>query len=82
MNRFPDIQTEMTSSDTPASESSATDEAPAHHGHEATTEQPAMTGVLEPNSGGQVFILVSFGFLAFIMLVAMTRYCSSKNYGD
>ena len=95
MNRFPELQTDLIFSDTPASEPGATEDAPAPAPApaadpvetQATTEQaeplqPAMTGVLEPISGTQVFILVSFGVLAFIMLVAMTRYGSSKNYGD
>jgi hypothetical protein len=41
-----------------------------------------MTGVLEPISGMQTFVLVMFGVLAFIMLVAMTRFGSKNNYGD
>ena len=98
MNRFPDFQTDLLFSETPAApaDEHAKTEAPAkvdaaggEHGagHEATTIQPVplapqVTGVLEPISGMQTFLLTMFGVLAFIMLVALTRYGSKNNYGD
>ncbi|MFT4546066.1 MAG: hypothetical protein ACI8XO_000316 [Verrucomicrobiales bacterium] len=57
-------------------------------GHTATTTEPAplapqMQGVLEePISSGQIWILILFGFAAFLMIVAMTRFQSDKDYGD
>jgi hypothetical protein len=94
MNRFPDFQTDLIFSETPAAPAetealSKVDAAVEEHaaGHEATTTQPVplapqATGVLEPISGTQTFILAMFGVLAFIMLVALTRYGSKNNYGD
>ena len=43
---------------------------------------PQQNAVLDPISGGQVFMLTMFGVVAFIVLVAMTRYGKSNNYGD
>ena len=83
MNRIPDFQIDqMFSSTAPA---------PAPGGEagtatESTTQPvplaPQLTGVLEPISGMQSFILTMFGVLAFVMLIAMTRYGRDKNYGD
>jgi hypothetical protein len=95
MNRFPDFQTDLLFSETAPVEGADTakSEAPAHAGgehgetHVATTEQPVplapqATGVLEPISGMQTIVLVLFGLLAFCLLLCMTRYGRSHDYGD
>lgn len=89
MNRFPDFHTDLIFSES-APVADAKPDAAAKGDvveHSATTEQPVplapqATGVLEPISGMQSFVLTMFGVLAFIMLVAMTRYGSKNNYGD
>lgn len=83
MNRIPDFQIDqMFSSAEPV---------PAPEGEVTTTTEsttqpvplaPQATGALEPISGTQTFILTMFGVLAFVGLVAMTRYGRDKNYGD
>lgn len=85
MNRIPDFQIDLMFSETPPV---ATDgaEGDAARTTESTTQPvplaPQATGVLEPISGMQTFILTMFGVLAFVMLVAMTRYGKNHNYGD
>lgn len=81
MKHFPDFQFDlMLSENAPAADGLA---------HEATgsTGQPVplapqRTGVLEPISGSQIVVLTLFGVLAFVMLIAMTRYGRNNNYGD
>ena len=96
MNRFPDFQTDLIFSDKPPAETPEKEapkaDAPAENGSgpvktQATTEQPTplapqVTGVLEPISGAQIFVLVMFGVISAVMVIAMTRYGSDKNYGD
>lgn len=94
MKRFPEIPTDLIlSEEAPKTEVGAkpvaTSGASAETGggHTATTGQavplkPQATGTLDPISGGQTFILVMFGVLAFIMLLTLTRYGNKNNYGD
>ena len=95
MKRFPQLETDWILSDNaPVDEADAKTEtpAPAETGTEvqevtATTQQaaplrPQVTGVLEPISGGQVFILVLFGIVSAIGVIGMSRFGSKSDYGD
>ena len=92
MNRFPDFQTDLLFSETPPAPAEAKTEAPADPGNAqevtATTTEPVplapqMEGVMpEPMSGGQTFLLVLFGLMATVMIIAMTRFGRKHNYGD
>ena len=83
----PAAEGEATASETPAAAPVEASESKDVQEVTATTEQPVPlapphTGVLEPISGTQSAILVGFGVLAFIILVAMTKFGSDHDYGD
>ena len=90
MKGFPHFQIDSMFGDIapppPVDKTKTSDEKPADTTTASTTEpaplKPQATGVLDPISGMQTFILVMFAVLSFVMLLFMVNYGSNKNYGD
>ena len=95
MNRIPDFQIDLMFSDIPPQKNDVAEKAVVTEAPEKTevadtkesTSQPVplsprATGVLEPISASQTFVLVMFGLVSFVMLIAMVRFGSKNNYGD